>query len=717
MIKVAQAYFYRVQRKKSYTFAVLSVVLIILSMLLANVQICVAQSTVLFNDGFETGDFSNWTGTSGNYLATTNQALKGGYSANFTTLNLDLNGVANGQSLAYKNGLSFTDSIDVNSSINFEGNVNSMPHGGVGELEFNQLWDGGSKAIQGSIGFNSSGTMCWGLMLYTGSGWVKYWGSQVPNSQSGFFPTFTTFVFDLRVTSGQANLYVNDTNAVQVQAAMFASPSQINAYIGTIENYAPTDTTYYTQMIVDDVIITTNSAPEPTPTPTQTPTPTPSPNPIGTTYLNLQITMTATVSDLVSGETSVTMPIQDSRVASDGTLYAGSNETLYKSLDQGVTWQSLITFNGSTPVGISRIYVNKLNYVFTSPSTSASYNELGLWRSTDNGQSWSQVLSLPPNCESSSIAEDSNGNLFMGVYTTGDSTSNARIYRSTDGGLNWVSVYYDSSARHVHCVTVDESNNYIYASIGDLVSPWNIAYVLRSTDGGNTWSQILPGMEQIIAIEAVPGARLFATDSATDGKIYRTTDDINYNLVLDTGAQSYGYWIRTNDINGNIYASFIGGEHPMQWVAGIWVSTNQGESWSVYKTFPIHNAYYGSGSASNFFEGTMYYCVQLDSGWENGTRLYSSSSDVSSLTENALAINIPPQIFYNEDNATLGNDGLNASSTDQSQLSLNAGFWLLLSLGAVEVSTVLSIGFFVKKRTRFSAKSKNLDLMVTGFSR
>ena len=79
------------------------------------------------------------------------------------------------------------------------------------------------------------------------------------------------------------------------------------------------------------------------------------------------------------------------------------------------------------------------------------------------------------------MTEDTNGNLFAGVYTTG-SASNARIYRSTDGGANWVSVYYDSSARHVHCVAVDESTNYIYASIGDLIGPWNIDYIVRSTD-------------------------------------------------------------------------------------------------------------------------------------------------------------------------------------------------------------------------------------------
>jgi photosystem II stability/assembly factor-like uncharacterized protein len=103
-------------------------------------------------------------------------------------------------------------------------------------------------------------------------------------------------------------------------------------------------------------------------------------------------------------------------------VYAGSYQTLYKSLDQGITWQPLITFNGITQVELDCVYVNKLNYIFTSPTSNATSDELGLWR-------------------------------------------------SIDGGAHWVTVYYDSNARHIHCITVDPANNYVYASIGDVRAP------------------------------------------------------------------------------------------------------------------------------------------------------------------------------------------------------------------------------------------------------
>ncbi|MCL4429555.1 MAG: glycoside hydrolase [Chloroflexi bacterium] len=403
--------------------------------------------------------------------------------------------------------------------------------------------------------------------------------------------------------------------------------------------------------------------PTPTPIPTATPMPTPTPTPTSTpTYK----------------EANITKPIQGSWIAPDGTLYAGVNQVLYKSLDQGITWQPLITFNTTTSVGINSVYVNSLNYVFVAPDTGAISSNLGLWRSTNGGQTWSRVLVASAGCTISSVDEDSNGNLFASIYTTG-TVGNASISKSTNGGASWTTVYYDSSARHVHGLAVDKSNNYIYATVGDTrVSPWNVCYVIRATDdgvGNSSWTKIftLPQMLALKVVDAVapngtliPVARLFATDY-DNGQIYRTTDDKNFNIVLDTGQQSYGYWIRTNDLNGYIYASFVGGEHPAQWVAGIWVSTNNGVSWSVYKTFPIHHAYYGSLSASNFFQGTMYYSVQSDSGDQNGTKIYPDYGGSSQ-----------PQSLY-------------VSLVDVSQLNLDMLQWIMLSLGSATVLTAFAL--------------------------
>ena len=154
----------------------------------------------------------------------------------------------------------------------------------------------------------------------------------------------------------------------------------------------------------------------------------------------------------------------------------------------------------------------------------------------------------------------------------------------------------------------------------------------------------------------VPVARLFATD-LDDGQIYRTTDDVNFNLVFDTGNgnQAYGYWMRTNSLNGYVYASFVGGEHPTSWVAGIWVSTDNGQTWNLLQSFPIHTAYYGSTAASNFYQGTMYFDLELDSGWQNGTEIYPSFEASSSQIESK-AINLLSATNCNASSTSVADD-------------------------------------------------------------
>jgi hypothetical protein len=259
------------------------------------------------------------------------------------------------------------------------------------------------------------------------------------------------------------------------------------------------------------------------------------------------------------------------------------------------------------------------------------------------------------------MAEDSNGKLFVGVYTVGYYAANAAIYRSSDSGTTWSRVYYDSNARHIHCVTVDPANNYVYASVGDVRvgyfdgtqwTSWPYSYVIRSASDGdaNTWTKIMQGTAgtgdpQILAIAVIdrvnpdgslsPSARLFATDY-DNGKIYRTTDDSAFNVVLDTGAQSYGFWTRINSLNGVIYASFLGGDSSTR-TAGIWVSSNNGLNWSPYMSFPVDEANQGSAWASNFHDGVLVFSVLTGGEIQNAEKIYPDYAESSMMPLNTQA--------------------------------------------------------------------------------
>jgi hypothetical protein len=444
----------------------------------------------------------------------------------------------------------------------------------------------------------------------------------------------------------------------------------------TSPSSSPTPTTSPTPTATPTPSPTTSPTPSPSPsllpTPTATPTPTPSPRPTPTVAPTPTPTVAPTPSTSPTAtpvptatptatyrETLLNRPIQASWIAADGTLYAGSGNTLYKSPDGGVTWQPLISFSGTDTV-LDCVFVNRQGYVFASPNADSMTSSAGLYRSTNGGQSWSKVLTLAVGCSIWSIAQDSYGNLFAGIYTSG-AVGNASILKSTDGGAHWSTIYYDAHARHIHCLAVDLSNNYVYATVGDVrVSPSWTCYVIRSVNDGGSWSKIftLPQMLSVEAVDRVdaygnlvPVARIFSTDY-DNGQIYRTTDDSRFDLVFDMGQQAYGFWIRTNDLNNNIYASFLCGEGPRQWISGIYVSSDYGATWSLYKSFSGHSPYDGSPAASNFYMGTLYYAVQINGGWQNGVKIYPSypvssqnTFSYGALASDALVILLAPALI------------------------------------------------------------------------
>ena len=323
-------------------------------------------------------------------------------------------------------------------------------------------------------------------------------------------------------------------------------------------------------------------------------------------------------------ESEMDKVLQASWIAKDGTLYASSFNTIYKSADNGETCKQLKAFDCK---GLDSIFVNKENSVFVSPGLDASASDAGLWRSINGGITWNRVLSLSLSCSIWAIDEDSKGRLFAGIYTRGQ-TKNARIYRSDDFGASWRSIFFDSKARHIHFVTVDKATDNIYASVGDKSVPEsNVAYVLRSVDGGNNWKRILKHIPQIVAIKTIRGERLFGTDDVGNGELYRTTDDKKFCKVLDTGAHSCCFWIRQDEVSGRIYASFVSGEAAKK-TSGIYVSDDNGLTWSVYRSFKTNLPYEGSSRSSNFCNGIMYFSVRLEGSQKNGVKVFKQSEIV-----------------------------------------------------------------------------------------
>ncbi len=116
----------------------------------------------------------------------------------------------------------------------------------------------------------------------------------------------------------------------------------------------------------------------------------------------------------------------------------------------------------------------------------------GVWKTTNGGQSWSQLTDLAiPNIAVNSLVIDPAApqTLYAGTgegYFNGDRVRGAGIFKTTNGGASWTRLAATATADffYVMDVVVSPSNsNRIYAATRTGV--W------RTTNGGTTWSRVL----------------------------------------------------------------------------------------------------------------------------------------------------------------------------------------------------------------------------------
>ncbi len=168
-------------------------------------------------------------------------------------------------------------------------------------------------------------------------------------------------------------------------------------------------------------------------------------------------------------------------------LSAGAS--LFKSTDGAQTWNPI---NFGLPD-------NNTVYAFiidpTNPSTlyldltagSAGGFAMGIYKSTDGGQSWSKAGNSP-NVWPAPLALDPTNS--SNVYAGGSNV----IYKSTDSGQTWTS--YTSGVPHDFCssIVVDPANpSTVYASFNSVGSG-----VFKSTDGGKSWTASNNGLPVLL---------------------------------------------------------------------------------------------------------------------------------------------------------------------------------------------------------------------------
>jgi ligand-binding sensor domain-containing protein len=166
-------------------------------------------------------------------------------------------------------------------------------------------------------------------------------------------------------------------------------------------------------------------------------------------------------------------PVGSLAITSNGYLYGGTPDGIWRSIDSGNTWQLSLNrpINGYIATGPNgHIFATAFNYVFhsTDYGSSWAYSDSGLFVEVNS----TRYVVLPY-----SIVVASNGDALVGTLANG-------IFKSTDHGLSWFKTNFPSPDRDIRSLHVT-SQNVVFAGAN-----FKYKVILRSADNGSSWVEL-----------------------------------------------------------------------------------------------------------------------------------------------------------------------------------------------------------------------------------
>ena len=216
-----------------------------------------------------------------------------------------------------------------------------------------------------------------------------------------------------------------------------------------------------------------------------------------------------------SGQTNVYSI--DQCLNSPNVLYCGTEPgEVYKSINEGLNW-TLVSPNENFGSGVTAIEVHTSN-----PNIVFAGGNDGLFRSTDGGQTWTNVLPNTNFGVNEILIHPSNDQFVFACTDKG-------LYHSLDGGSTW-NLLFSNKTYDIKTNTGDASIIYIVRNNPTA----NICEFLKSTDSGATWSIQNNGWYSSSDPARNDGGARLATTSADPNRIYAY-------LIGEAKANDFGY--------------------------------------------------------------------------------------------------------------------------------------------------------------------------------
>lgn len=263
---------------------------------------------------------------------------------------------------------------------------------------------------------------------------------------------------------------------------------------------------------------------------------------------------------------------------------------------KAINWRNIGPFRGGRSAAVTGV-AGKSNLFYMGATGG------GVWKTTDAGNSWSNISDgfFGGSVGSVAVSEWDNNVIYVGngeKTVRGNVSSGDGVWKSVDAGKSWKHMGLPNS-RHIPRIRIHPKNSdIVYAGVlGDLYKSSDERGVYKSTDGGETWKRVLFANKDAGVIDLIidpNNARvLYATtwnvrrtpyslSSGGDGSaVWKSTDggetwnDISSNAGLPKGTWGIS-GITVSPVNSDIVWLLLENKD-----GGVYKSVNAGKTWTL----------------------------------------------------------------------------------------------------------------------------------------
>jgi len=263
----------------------------------------------------------------------------------------------------------------------------------------------------------------------------------------------------------------------------------------------------------------------------------------------------------------------------DVAIPRGSHETIYaaaasggvwRSYDQGKTWEAIFEDAASTSIGDIAVAPSDTSVVWIGTGEAnifrSSMAGTGVYKSTDGGENWTHMGLNATNTIGRIVVHPGDPQTVYVAASGNEWTHNEQrgVFKTTDGGKTWEKIFYiNPQIGAIDLVMDPEDPNVLYASMWNRIRKrWSDPRprpgdgIYKTNDGGTNWRKLTEGLPD----DSLTGRIGLDVCQSRPNVVYAFVDNHHIDTSAEASVDSYGRKQTRKVYGAQVYRSNDKGE-------------------------------------------------------------------------------------------------------------------------------------------------------------